>query len=296
MIFMIKKKITVVIVTYKTSRVLLKKCLDSIDSKIKTIIIENSKKFNDKEFFIKKYNNLKIYCSGSNLGYGKGNNYGFRKVKTKYALVLNPDSICKRNFFENLNKILIQINNFHLIGCRYSKKSYAKQAGYFDANKIMKLGNLAKVDWIKGFSLIINFNKFKSKKIFDENYFLFFEEIDLCKSIKNRHGKVYFSKKLEVNHLGFKSSTGLTKSDLRDLSNIKNWHYMWSRFYFYKKNYGYFYSLKKNFGILIRSALKTLLYLLLFQNKKKDKYFYRLLGLCNSMLNKPSYFRAKNYY
>ena len=112
---MIKKKITVIIVTYKTNRIILKKCLDSIDSKIKVIIIENSKKFNDKNYFLKRYNNLRIYCSGLNLGYAKGNNYGFRKIKTKYALVLNPDSICNKNFFIKLNEIFSQINDFHLL-------------------------------------------------------------------------------------------------------------------------------------------------------------------------------------
>ena len=270
--------------------------MDSIDSKIKVIIIENSKKFNDKNYFLKRYNNLRIYCSGLNLGYAKGNNYGFRKIKTKYALVLNPDSICNKNFFIKLNEIFTQINDFHLIGCKFSNRSYSKQAGYFDKHKIKKLESLSKVDWIKGFSVIVNLNKFKSKKIFDENYFLFFEEIDLCKKITNKIGDIYFSKKLSVSHLGFKSSTGRTKDDLKDLENLKNWHYMWSRFYFYKKNYGYFYSLRKNFGRLVGSSLKTLLYFLLFNKDKKNKYFHRLSGLYNSMMNNTSYFRGRDYY
>ena len=45
---------------------------------------------------------MSIFCSGSNLGYGGGNNYGLQKVNTNYALILNPDLICEKDYFENL--------------------------------------------------------------------------------------------------------------------------------------------------------------------------------------------------
>ena len=97
-----KKKITIVVVTYQTNSKILLKCLKSINKNIKVIIVENSKKFENAQLFKKKFKNLEIICSGSNLGYGNGNNLGLSKVKTRYALILNPDAYCSKNFFKNL--------------------------------------------------------------------------------------------------------------------------------------------------------------------------------------------------
>ena len=239
-----KNQITVIIVTYQTSKEILLRCLNSIDKKIKIIIIENSKKFKDQVIFLKKFRNLKIICTGSNLGYGKGNNLGLRKVKTKYALILNPDSLCEKNFFTNLKGNLKKIKDFHLIGCTYNNSKNSYPAGYFnnEQNKNFennfrknKLATLTKVDWIRGFSIILNMKKFKRNHIFDKNYFLYLEEIDLCKSIKKKSGNVYFAKNLKVNHLGFKGSVGASNYEKQNADNLRNWHYMWSSFYFYKK-------------------------------------------------------------
>ena len=98
--------LTVVIVTYLTKKNILLNCLKSIDKNVKIIIVENSSKFNDKKFFLKKFLNLKILCTGTNLGYGGGNNFGLLNVTTQYALILNPDIICDIDFFKNLNKLL----------------------------------------------------------------------------------------------------------------------------------------------------------------------------------------------
>ena len=54
-----KKKITIVVVTYQTNKNILLKCLKSIDKDIKIIIIENSKRFENKTFFTRKFKNLK---------------------------------------------------------------------------------------------------------------------------------------------------------------------------------------------------------------------------------------------
>ena len=87
-----KNKITVIVVTHKTKKNIIYRCLKSINKDVKILLIENSKNFKDKKFFLKKFKNLKVICSGSNLGMGNGNNYGLSKVKTPFAMVLNPDA------------------------------------------------------------------------------------------------------------------------------------------------------------------------------------------------------------
>ena len=290
--------LSVVIVTYKTNLAILEKCLSSIDPSVKIIIVENSSKFINEDQISNKYKNVSIFCSGENIGYGGGNNYGLQKVDTKYALILNPDIICEKNYFQNLKNYLNDELDFSIIGSQYIDNELYAPAGFFDSDLSLKDAeyiqnlNLSKVDWVVGCSMLLNLKKFKSKFIFDENFFLFFEEFDLCKFLKKNGENVYSSSKLIVNHFGFKSSTDLTKEI--DLIKLRNWHYMWSYFYYHKKNEGYLKALKVSFGKLLRSLFKTILFTLILNKKKRVNYLYRFLGLLNSMIGNKSFFRIKN--
>ena len=290
--------LSVIIVTYKTKLNILEKCLSSIDPSIKIIIIENSSKFINEDQVVNKYKNVSIFCTGSNIGYGRGNNYGLQKIDTKYALILNPDIICEKNYFENIKVYLNTKLDFSIIGSQYLDNETYEPAGFFDNNLRFKDAhykedlNLSQVEWVVGCSMLLNLKKFKSKSIFDENFFLFFEEFDLCKFLKKNGEKVYSSSKLIVNHFGFKSSTDLT--DEIDLIKLRNWHYMWSYFYYHKKNEGYFKALKVSFGKLIRSLFKLIFFTIIFNKKKRTNYLYRFLGLLNSMIGKKSFFRINN--
>ena len=289
--------LTVVIVTFKTDRTILKNCLSSINNNVKILIVENSKEFINKEEIEREYNNVKIICSGSNLGMGSGNNFGLKNTFTKYALILNPDIICDNSFFSNIQKYLKGNIDFSIIGTQYNDNSIYKPAGFFSSKKKNKeinfnIQELTPVEWVVGCSFLINLKNFENKEIFDENFFLFFEEFDLCKKLKREGEKVYSSSKLIVNHFGFKSSTDFT--DEIDLIKIRNWHYMWSYFYYHKKNEGYFNALKVSFGKLIRSLFKLILFTIIFNKKKRTNYCYRFLGLLNSMIGKKSSYRINS--
>ena len=295
------KNITVVIVTYYTPQNIILDCLKSIDKDIRVLIIENSSVFKYKNQILSQFDNVKILCTGGNLGYGAGNNFGIEATKTDYVLILNPDIICDKNFFTNISEVIYKARDFSIIGCQYLYDQIFMPAGFFDKNKNKeftknfrnnKIDELALVDWVTGCSMIINLKKFVSKKIFDENFFLYFEEFDLCKSLAKKNSKVYTSNKLKVHHLGFKSS--FVDDDIlrKNVNFLREWHWMWSTFYFYKKNFNYFYALNKVLGKFIKSFFKIIFYSLTFNQKEKDKYKYRFLGIYNAILNKPSKFRG----
>ena len=98
------KKITIVINTFK-SEDKIHQCLDAISSEFKVIIIENSNDKNLKEILEKKYKNVECFLTGENLGYAKGNNLGLSKVKSQYALILNPDAIVEKKYSEQFFSI-----------------------------------------------------------------------------------------------------------------------------------------------------------------------------------------------
>ncbi len=294
------KNITVVIVTYHTPETIILDCLNSLDKNIKVIIIENSDKFSNEELILSKFNNVKILCSGENLGYGAGNNLGLREVKTEYALILNPDTICDKKFFFNLSNVINDTNDFSIIGCQYLDNSDFMPAGFFNSKKNKefcknfknnKIEDLVKVDWVTGQSMLINLKKFQNKKIFDEKFFLYFEEFDLCKSLLAKGENVFSSNKLKIKHLGFKSSFEEGSVHKKSINRLREWHWMWSTFYFYKKNFSYFYALSKVMSKLIKAFFKTIFYSVILNQKEKEKYKYRFLGIYNAILGKPSFFR-----
>ena len=295
--------LTVVILTYKTNEKILTDCLNSIDPRVKILIIENSKNDLFKENLKKKYPDLKIILSGRNLGYGGGNNLGLSKVKTRYALILNPDVILAKNFFEEIQIYLDQQINFHIIGTKFIDDQTWKSSGSsseFDKKiKLKKRENsnhdsLEVVDWVVGSAMLINLEKFETRKLFDENIFLYFDEFDLCRRIKNIQGKIYSSKNLFIKHLGKKGSTD-TNHNL-ELEMLRNWHWMWSTFYYHKKYYGYLYAVYKNCGKLFRSIFNLLLSTILFNRKKRKIYYARTFGTLNAMLGKKSWYRVESLF
>ena len=291
-------KLTINILTFKTDKKILKNCIESIDKSISVNIIENSNYFHDKIYFKKIRKNIKIFCSGRNYGYGKGHNYGFSKVNSRYVLICNPDVIFKKDYFENMFKFLKNNLDFSIIGSQYTKNEMYKPAyGLFNKkgiNPVIKKDKfgLQRVNWVVGCTILFDLSKFSNKKIFDENFFMFYEETDLCKRIIYKSGKVFSGSNLIINHLGEKSSFAVKPELKIDYIKLRNWHLMWSSFYFKKKHNGYFYSLINHLPSLTKDFLKILIYLILFKKEKYTKHYYRLLGLFNSMIGNKSKFRV----
>ena len=291
--------LTLVILTYKTGKEILDNCLSSIDKNIKIIVVENSTYFENQKYFEDKYKNIKIILTEKNLGYAGGNNFGLNMVKTEYALIFNPDIICEKNFFSSIQKYLDGKLDFSIIGTSFAEQSDYHTAGFFDNKKNLKEANflnefnLYDVDWVSGCSLLLNLNNFDDEKIFDENFFLFFEENDLCFRVKSKGGKIFMSTDLKITHLGFKSSLASLEKYKFEFSKLRNWHYMWSFYYYHKKNYGMITALKKSTSRLLRYFMKFIFYSLVFDKKNKILYFCRFSGLINSICNKKSSFRIK---
>ena len=289
---MVKKtnNLTIVIVTYLTKRDILLNCLESIDKNFKVLIVENSKKFPNKNFFLKKFSNLEIICSGTNLGYGKGNNFGLVRTKTDFALILNPDTILENNFFVNVKKI-IKSENFSIIGCQYKNDKIFMPAGYFDAKKnkkfrenffIKKTKKLIKVDWVVGCAMLLNLDKFKNRKLFDENFFLYFEESDFCLRA-SKENKNYQINDIQLSHNVGTSVTTQNENEKNELKKLYTWHFIWSKFYYYKKNYSYIGALLYFMPIIIRIIFKIELNRILGNSIKKEHYEIRLNGLNRSI-------------
>jgi len=270
------KDLTIIIVTFKSEKKIAN-CLKSIPPQIKVIIIENSNDIDFKKNIENQFSNSECILMGENKGYAAANNIGLKLVKTRYALVLNPDTILDKNAIENFLISAKKKDEFWLIGPANDQKKKIN----FDEN------GLAEVENLKGFAIFFNISKFK-EKFFDEKYFLYFEEIDLCKSVKKENGKIFLDKSIKIIHQGASSVDDI---DQEELEKNRNWHWMWSTFYYHKKHKGFILALILVFPKLLSATIKVLIFFLIFNKKKRNIYFCRLSGLFNSILGNKSWYR-----
>ena len=273
---MFAKDFTFIITTFRSEK-LINECLKDLPKKNRKIIIENSGNENLKKTIEKNFDNTECFLMSENLGYGRANNFGIIKSNTDYVFIINPDTKVTNDKFE---KIVSYLNN----------QDFAIAAPQIvERNKIYKQNkensNVKKVDQVPGMAMILNKKKFKNI-YFDENIFLYLEEIDLCKRMKEQ-GESILEINVEIDHLGGQSHG---QFDF-EMENSRNWHWMWSKFYFYKKHHNYFYSLVKTFPNLLSSILKFIYYRLIGNEKKISQYKMRFLGLLNSYFLKKSYYR-----
>ena len=129
--------LTIVIVSFRSGDIL-HRCIKSIDKKCSIIIIENS--INDKLKFEleRKYANVKCIIPKENLGYGGGNNLGLSKVKTNFALILNPDVILEENSIKNFFISAYKVSNFGIIAPVSEKEKDDARQGKFAIEDIVK--------------------------------------------------------------------------------------------------------------------------------------------------------------
>ena len=280
-----KDNLTIVIVTIKSENVI-KKCLNSIDKDVKKIIIENSSDKNLFEELKKEYANIECFATGENFGMGKANNIGIQKSKTRYVMVLNPDTILKKNTLSELFKYSDGLD-FAILSPISDDKDYPNYK--IIKNQITNNKNLLEVDYVDGYSMILDKEKF-NQNYFDENIFMYLENDDLCLRTKKNRQKIYVLKTSLINHLGAKTVNEMFTTEL-ELS--RNWHWSWSKFYYQKKHSGFFIALIKGLPLFIRSCIKYFFYILIRDKFKSKIYFNRASGFYNSLINEKSWYRPR---
>tara|TARA_B100001989_G_C24494297_1_gene441330 strand:- start:272 stop:1117 length:846 start_codon:yes stop_codon:yes gene_type:complete len=274
--------ITVVITSFRSKQKIFK-CLDSIADGVKIVVIENSNDADLKKEIETKYLSLECYLSNENLGYAKGNNLALSKVKTKYALILNPDARLEKDALKNFLKSAQEIKNFAIIAPKI-------QTAEDQVKKDQDNRKLIEVKNVKGFAMFLNLEEFNDIGFFDSNFFIYFEEIDLCKRLSKYKKKIFLDPSVRIIHDGGSSHDENINFEM-ELS--RNWHWMWSSFYFYRKHNNYVYALLKMSRKFFSAIFKSLFFLAILNKKKSLIYFQRFSGILNSMLLKSSWYRPK---
>ena len=286
-----RQNLTVIIVTFRSENVI-HNCIQSIDSDVKVLVVDNSNSKEFKENIENKYKNVSCILSEKNSGMGAGNNLGIKNIKTDFAFILNPDVILEPNSIDNLIEESKKLESFGIISPIEVNKDYPNYKLIDSSKKNIDLKEPFKVKSVDGYSMLINLkrlNQIDNFYYFDEKFFMYLENDDLCKRLNNKNENIYIIPKSQIKHLGGQAVNNLYKTEV-ELS--RNWHWTWSKFYYNKKHYGYIFALFNGLPNFISSFLKFLIYSI-FNDKKKIIYLNRLKGFISALFGKSSSYRPK---
>ncbi len=214
------------------------------------IIVDNGSLDGSVEYLVnlekKKNSNIKTIFNKKNLGFGRANNQAMKICKGEYILLLNSDTVI---FDAAISQTLFWLSThpeYDLVGCKLlnpdkSNQGSAAKFPHLDtAFSMLFLDRLIKstktmsspqkiqyVDWVMGAFMLLRKDVYRQTKGFDENYFMYMEEVEWCYRISQKGLRVGFYPNARIIHLGGKSSCGRTAP----IINIFN-----GLIYFYKKH------------------------------------------------------------
>ena len=186
------KDISVIIVTYN-SQAVIDLCLASIPESIGDVyVVDNSSKDETCDV-VKKYRHVTLIENEKNIGFGCANNVALEKVKTRYALLLNPDACVDEKALELLQQSMDETIAIAVPRLRKEDGSEQKpyKANVFDretkGDGEEELTGNKDVECVSGAVMLWNM-PLMTKKVgfFDPDIFLFYEDDDICLRVREK--------------------------------------------------------------------------------------------------------------
>lgn len=217
-----------------------------------------------------------------NLGFGAANNRALAMTKTPYALLLNPDCLPAEGFLENMLQAATRFSEAAIIAPHLIRRngepeiSYRWPATHWKSGGVQADGPCC-VGFVCGAVMLLNMAVMREVGFFDESFFLYYEDEDLCQRVFMQNKQIILMPEIGITHLSRSSVKGPNplKSEF-----IRGYHHAQSKLIFETKHFG-----MVNAGYLQRKtlllALLTLLPRLLLP---QPKYIARLIGRITGLL------------
>lgn len=255
-------EISIIALSYNTKKVT-NKCLvelkksvkyfeEQTNKKIEVIVIDNASPDGSAEFIATKYPWVKLIRSDINLGFAKANNLGMKKAEGKYFLLLNSDAFVKRGTLLKAWRYLEKNQNTDILGCKFVYKSgnFQPSGGYLPTpmrtislmlgiDKIPIIRNLIgpihpkskhffkkenNLEWTMGAFMFMRASVFKKTGGFDERFFMYTEEVEWCKRMKDKGFNLVYTPSFSVTHLGAASSSDKSIPIVREAQGLIKYH------------------------------------------------------------------------
>lgn len=258
---MTKINLSVIVLSFNTKDITyecltrLKTAVNSLEKngkKAEVIVVDNASEDGSAEMLSQKHKWVNLIISKTNTGFSGGNNLAMKKVQGDYILLLNSDAFVESDTLVKALKFMDENADVDLIGVRLNFKDGRLQpcAGYLPTplNTITWITGLAlipgmenlvtpyhpkdksffettkQVEWVMGAFMMLKREVYQKTGGFDETIFMYGEEIEWCKRIKNNDFKTFFVSDIKVTHLDKASSNFLLEKPLlNELKGIKRY-------------------------------------------------------------------------
>lgn len=260
------KKLTISIVNYNAGEYLIE-CLSSLEKvknevNFEVFVVDNASSDGSNKEAEKKFPEFNFINNDRNLGFGKAHNIVLRKANTKYILTLNPDSILEPGVLSHMIDFMDKNTNVGASSCRVEKADgsldIASHRGFptplasflYFFLKNDKLYHLTdrdmskthEVDSLVGAFMMLRKEVLEKIGYFDEDYFLYGEDIDLCYRIKEKGYKVMYVPAVKITHIkgissGIKEHSKSSSKANNQTKNLALNYFYQTMSVFYKKHY-----------------------------------------------------------
>jgi N-acetylglucosaminyl-diphospho-decaprenol L-rhamnosyltransferase len=273
--------LTVVIVTFNSEHCIAS-LSDSVGKLPNVIFSDNSSQDGTTKSIKKYFPDATLICNESNLGFGAANNLALEKVSTFYALILNPDCNPGPEFFTRLWGITQLFPEASVIAPQLINRGGNQEINYrWPSSEWISRGPGADgptcVGFICGAAMLFNMKRMEKSRFFDESFFLYYEDEDLCQRLFLDKQQMIIAPELEIMHY----SRGSVKGPNPIASEfIRGLHHVQSKLLFTRKYSGIAVARKLRRKILVQSLITVPLRLLI----PLPKYWARLAGRIAGLL------------
>lgn len=222
-------KTSIIIVTYN-GLTFTRQCLSSLflhhsSDEIEVIVVDNNSSDQSTDILSKEYPSVRFVLLPENKGFGPANNIGANAATGEILFFVNNDTVFTSNIIEPLvaqitrnagsgiigPKLLnedgsfqISFGKFPTIAAERESKAAIRDHAY-DNDRLNLSGLSVQQDWVTGAALMIKREVFRLTGGFDEQYFMYFEDVDLCKRVSDAGYTIHFVPSVSMIHLGGKS-------------------------------------------------------------------------------------------
>lgn len=243
---------SIIIINYKTAKITAD-CLQSLlklapPTLKEIILIDNASSDGGLELLSTEFKDkIIIIANDKNLGFAAANNQGSLKASGDLLLFLNSDTIINENIFDSCVNIFKNHPEIGIISPLLKTESGDIQENYYGDFPVLsklifknrfKTGTKQESatsyfisDWVSGCALIIRRELFEKLGGWDDNFFLYFEDVDICKRAQEYNYQTAVSQQTSLIHLGGKSLT---------LNSQRKKYYYHAQNYYFRKHYGRF--------------------------------------------------------
>lgn len=248
--------LSIIIISYN-SKQFIQKCLNSLLTSashlaLEIIVVDNASQDRSADLIKTSFPNVKLICNLENLGYARACNQGIEEAKGEYLFILNPDTELSGGSPEAMIRFIdehprcgvlgpklldeggktefscrafpsysaVFFNRYSLLTRMFPRSKYADR--YLKTN--WQHDTVKEVDWVSGAAMMIRKDCLDQIGNFDEDFFMYCEDVDICRRARDKGWQIFYYPYLELTHI-IGGSIRHTSPSAIIWHNQSMWHY-----------------------------------------------------------------------